>query len=300
MAHLAKVFFACLFRLIGNKNWGRRNIKYFLSYCRYAMKYIVYWKLLKIPLHSETILKYKLHFFHYSIFLSLFEDMFLNDEYYVKLPRNPHIIDLGSEIGLSVTYFKSMYPNARIMAFEPDPASYELLTKNIRNNIMKKVTTYNVAPANKVGLMSFYIDPSVEGSLTMSLFEKRQKKRIAVKVDRLSHYIKQRVDLLKMDIEGAEFDVLSDLSHSKKISLIDSMMMEYHHHIDTKKITYHAFLPFWKRMVLDISLKQNILSHLRNKHIKIVLSSPTENNTCDPLSFLCIVIVYEKKTYCLV
>jgi len=100
---------------------------------------------------------------------------------------------------------------------------------------MKKVTTYNVALANKVGLMSFYIDPSVEGSLTMSLFEKRQKKRIAVKVDRLSHYIKQRVDLLKMDIEGAEFDVLSDLSHSKKISLVDTMIIEYHHHIDVKK-----------------------------------------------------------------
>lgn len=235
MAHIGKMFLSCIIRWIKDNNWRRRNGKYFLSYCRYAMKYIAYWKLLKIPLHSEAILKYRLHFFHYSIFLSLFEDMFLNDEYYVKLPKNPHIIDLGSEVGLSVCYFKSIYPNARIEAFEPDPASYKLLTKNIKDNAMKKITTCNVALANKVGSIPFYIDSSVDGSLTMSLFAKRQQKRIIVKVNRLSRYIRQKVDLLKMDIEGAEFDVLSDLSHSKKISLIDNMIIEYHHHIDVNK-----------------------------------------------------------------
>jgi len=218
-----------------DKKWRRRNAKYFPSYCLYAIKYIVYWKLLRIPLRFEKILKYKLYFFHYSIFISLFEDMFLNNEYYVRLSKDPSIIDLGSEVGLSVTYFKSVYPGARIMAFEPDPASYKLLKKNITNNDMKRVTAHNIALANKVGSMPFYIDSSVDGSLTMSLYAKRQQKKIVVKVNRLSHYIKQRIDLLKMDIEGAEFDVLSDLSHSKKLSLIKTIIVEYHHHIDVKK-----------------------------------------------------------------
>lgn len=235
MAHIGKIFLSYIVRWIKDEDWRLRNTKYFLSYCRYAMKYIIYWKLLRIPLHTENIFKHKLHFFHYSIFLSLFEDMFLNNEYYVKLQRNPHIIDLGSEIGLSVVYFKSLYPDARISAFEPDPASYRLLTKNIKDNLMKNVIAYNVALANKVGSMPFYIDPSVDGSLTMSLFAKRQQKKIIVKVNRLSRYIKQKVDLLKMDIEGAEFDVLSDLAHSKKIKLVENMIIEYHHHIDVKK-----------------------------------------------------------------
>ena len=55
-----------------------------------------------------------------------------------------------------------------------------------------------------------------------------------VKVDKLSNYIKQKVDLLKIDIEGAEIDVLTDLFRSKKLNLVENMIIEYHHHIDPK------------------------------------------------------------------
>ena len=45
-----------------------------------------------------------------------------NEEYYFETSNpSPYILDLGSNIGISITYFKSLHPNARIIAFEPNP-----------------------------------------------------------------------------------------------------------------------------------------------------------------------------------
>lgn len=232
MAHIGKVLLTNLYKFITDQKWRGKKCRFFFDYCGYAIKYIIVWKILHIPLHFEQIQSFKLKIFHYSILLSLFEDMFLNDEYYVKLRRNSTIVDLGSEIGLSVTYFKLTYPNAHILAFEPDPASFTLLRQNIDVNRMKNVKAYDCALSDKVGTLPFYIDSKVDGSLTMSLYPARQQRKITVNVKRLSSFLVGRVDLLKMDIEGAELSVLKDLVKSRKIALIGNMVIEYHHHID--------------------------------------------------------------------
>lgn len=242
MAHIGKVLLTNLYRLITDQKWRRKKYRFFFDYCKYTVKYIVSWKIFCIPLHFEQIQSFKLKIFHYSILLSLFEDMFLNDEYYIKLRRNPTIVDLGSEIGLSVTYFKSIYPDARILAFEPDPASFVLLRQNIEVNRLKNVKAYNYALSDKVGVLPFYVDKQVEGSLTMSLYPTRQQRKINVNVKRLSSLLTRRIDLLKMDIEGAELSVLKDLVKSRKISLISHMIIEYHHHIVNRKNNLSAVL----------------------------------------------------------
>ena len=234
MMHIGKVILKGIFNLIDDKTWREKKAVPFFLYCTYAVKLVFYLKLLRKPLHFEAIPPYKLRFFHYSIFLSLFEDMFLNDEYFVRLPKNPSIIDLGSEIGMSVCYFKSIYPEAKINAFEPDPESFRLLTDNVKNNNMKKVSLHNLAVANMKGRTSFFIDPVVDGSLTMSLSSSRQKRKVTVQVGLLSEYIKGPVDLLKIDIEGAELAVINNLVSSKKLSYINHMIIEYHHHIDPR------------------------------------------------------------------
>jgi FkbM family methyltransferase len=168
--------------------------------------------------------------------------MFLNDEYYMMLRNKPTIIDLGSEVGISTTYFKLMYPNSTILAFEPDPTSYRLLRTNIKQNNMKNVRAFNIAVSNKNATLPFYIDPQVDGSLTMSLYPTRQQKKVLVKVKKLSLFITKNVDLIKMDIEGAELLVLQDLSKSKKMRYINSMIVEYHHHIKEKIDNLSVFL----------------------------------------------------------
>jgi hypothetical protein len=63
-----------------------------------------------------------------------------------------------------------------------------------------------------------------------------------VKAGRLSNYIDGPIDLLKLDVEGAEFDVMSDLKGSGKLSQIKRMIIEYHHKIDGRPSCMSKFL----------------------------------------------------------
>lgn len=67
----------------------------------------------------------------------LFREIFIEPSYFFRTERpHPLIVDCGSNIGMSVIFFKLLYPDARVLAFEPDPAPFELLEQNIRTNGM--------------------------------------------------------------------------------------------------------------------------------------------------------------------
>src|ERR1700693_4874079 len=66
-------------------------------------------------------------FFSYSGFVCLFEEIFIRQDYiFVSRRPDPLIIDCGSNIGMSILYFKRRYPKARIIGFEPDPATFDM------------------------------------------------------------------------------------------------------------------------------------------------------------------------------
>ena len=59
---------------------------------------------------------------------------------------------------------------------------------------------------------------------------------------RLSHFIESSVDLLKIDVEGAEWKIIDDLISSGKIHLIRNMIIEYHHQINKRAPRLSQFL----------------------------------------------------------
>jgi FkbM family methyltransferase len=141
------------------------------------------------------------------------------------------IIDCGSNIGISVLYFKILYPAARITAFEPDPAAFAKLRDNVTQNSLSDVTLHNCALSDRDGEAEFY--RSDEKSLRMSLHPLRSGgERITVVARRLSSFVNEDVDLLKVDVEGAEPALMQDLADAGKLRLIKQIHMEYHHHID--------------------------------------------------------------------
>jgi FkbM family methyltransferase len=174
-------------------------------------------------------------FFSYSGFIYLFEEIFIRQDYvFVSRRPDPLIIDCGSNMGMSILYFKSRYPKARIIGFEPDPATFEMLQKNVAANALSDVALHNCALANRAGTADLYRDSQALGSLIMSLRKERSPKNDETKKIQtvlLSDYIKSEVDFLKLDIEGMEMDVIEELVEKRKLTLVREMTIEYHHHL---------------------------------------------------------------------
>src|SRR5262249_42775274 len=66
-------------------------------------------------------------------FYTQFKDIFVQQVYRFDARRpDPHVIDAGSNIGVSTLYFKHLYPRARVTAFEPDPGLFRTLQENMK------------------------------------------------------------------------------------------------------------------------------------------------------------------------
>ena len=162
------------------------------------------------------------------------EEVFGDEEYiFAAKTETPFIIDCGSHIGLSILYFKKIYPKAEIWGFEPNRENFAILEKNIKTNHLEKVRLINAALGEKEGRSLLKIsneenDPWTWGdSLVENIWgDNGTNKKMEVKTVRLSSYIDQPVDLLKIDIEGYEQKVIEEAK--PKLDLVKEIIMEYH------------------------------------------------------------------------
>jgi FkbM family methyltransferase len=137
----------------------------------------------------------------------LLEAIFLDGDYAIEPRREPAtIVDLGSNIGLSILYFRLRFPDARIIGIEPDPRAFALLQRNARG-----VTLHHAAVGSEDGTATFWSAP---GAVASSLHRTHAAQEpVEVPVRRLESLVDEHVDILKLVVEGSEFAVLgSDLS----------------------------------------------------------------------------------------
>lgn len=147
----------------------------------------------------------------------------------------PFIIDAGAHIGLATLYFKKQYPNAHIIAIEPNPHSRQLLEANVWQNDLSTVEVLPFALAAQTGTAVFYYFPhaSRDWQLNSGIFPKawnNQGERMpehTVETRTLAQVIgKHTIDLLKMDIEGAETSVLR--ASQAALSQVQQLIVEFH------------------------------------------------------------------------
>jgi FkbM family methyltransferase len=181
---------------------------------------------------------------NYETLLYLYFEVFALQEYaFESSKRAPHIIDAGANIGMATLFFKVIFPAATIEAFEPSPASFRLLERNVAANGLAGVRLHNAALAGTAGVTSFYVETADETSLIASTRPGRgARQRIEVEAVTLSSQIESEVDLLKLDVEGSEAEVLEEVAASGKLSLVREMLIEYHHNIPGNDGRFSAFL----------------------------------------------------------
>lgn len=132
---------------------------------------------------------------------------------------SPRIIDCGANIGTSVLFFVKKFPQARITAFEPDDQIFACLQKNMQSHSCKNVELKNAAVYNHNGQLGFSAQGADGGRLNA---ESKQ----AVTCIRLKELLNERIDFLKIDIEGAETAVIVDCV--EELKNVQNCFIEYH------------------------------------------------------------------------
>ena len=134
----------------------------------------------------------------------------------------PVIIDCGGNVGMSVIRFKQLYPEAKITVFEADPEIALVLSGNVANLGLRDVIVVNAAAWDRNGQVSFKAEHADGGRIEDAGSLQR------VKAVRLADLITGPVDMLKMDIEGAEYAVIQDLCETGRIAHVNRFVCEIH------------------------------------------------------------------------
>lgn len=143
---------------------------------------------------------------------------------FVSSAQSPAIIDCGANIGLAIVYWKALFPDCKVVAFEPDESAFVALQSNVMG--YGDVELIRAAVWTSDGEKDFLPDGADAGRLQ----DGRGEAERIVRTVRLRDHLTDRVDLLKLDIEGAEVAVLEDCAD--RLEDVQNLFVEYHGFVD--------------------------------------------------------------------
>jgi FkbM family methyltransferase len=180
--------------------------------------------------------------------------------YGVPVQDGWQVVDIGAGIGdFSI---KAAYnnPNTVVYAFEPFPSSYALLLKNIEINGIKNVVPSPQAVWSHEG--SLVLDLSLNEPLKISSREEGSPSDIPESInvgsttltDLIAYHDIDKVDLIKLDCEGAEYEILMSTPHETLVR-VKHIIMEYHDIDDMQN--HHRLVAFLESQGFDVKCHRN-------------------------------------------
>jgi FkbM family methyltransferase len=185
--------------------------------------------------------------------LFLVHDIFVNGAYEFETanPR-PRILDCGANVGFAVLFLKTRYPEASVIAFEPDPACADRLERTVAANGLRDVKIEKAGVGGEDGTAAFYYNDAERGSITASVVASWGGSATrGIRMVRLSSFVEDGVDFLKLDVEGAEYAVIRELVDTGAIHRVREAVIEYHE-IDSEPHALKQMLEALQREGFDV------------------------------------------------
>jgi len=137
------------------------------------------------------------------------------------------VIDIGAHIGLFALFASQFCKQGKIFCFEPIKENYELLVENINSNKIKNIIPFNFAVSKESDSVKIFLNDDYSGHsmfLETNNFVIVKSKSL---LDIFSENNIQECNFLKLDCEGAEYDIINSLP-SDFLNKIKKSVIEYH------------------------------------------------------------------------
>jgi FkbM family methyltransferase len=159
--------------------------------------------------------------------LGCFDKVFIHEEYKLPFEINPRlIVDAGANIGLASLYFANEFPQAKVIAVELESSNYELLVRNCQG--MANVTPLHAAVWSKETSLRI-ANPGAEkwGFTVESCTNGASGVKALTIPNILAQSGHETIDILKLDVEGAELELFSD-GCEEWLSRVKVIIIELH------------------------------------------------------------------------
>jgi FkbM family methyltransferase len=125
-----------------------------------------------------------------------------------KVKPGDIFVDAGANVGYyTIIGSRLVGDKGKVYAFEPDPKSFEMLRRNVRLNGLTNVVLEQKALSNAKGVIKLFIADQNKGDHRIYQPEGESRRSVEVEAVRLDEYFEgrgRRIDVLKMDTQGAE------------------------------------------------------------------------------------------------
>jgi FkbM family methyltransferase len=155
----------------------------------------------------------------------ILKEIFVTEVYAMKktFHQPVSILDLGANVGLSSLYFLEQCPVKEIVCLEPDTSNFNRLQQNLRSKQVK-IQLHNAA----VGLETTLAYSLSSGNDPVQKKMIKSEQGEAMQFISFESLLQQHFDIIKIDIEGAEWELMDRLNQTRQITKASYWMMELH------------------------------------------------------------------------